>query len=134
MGKDGQRHCFVELDNQTLTLNYSDANPKDYAQKIRTMSAFYRSGRYKETFPEANGSMWYLTVTTGSERRMQHLRQTAEKVIGLHNKAVDRYWFTTMNRIPTWQDYFAAAVFTPIWQRAGQERLWALDESYEKAG
>ncbi len=82
MGEGGQRHCFVELDNQTLTLNYSDANPKDFAQKIRTMSAFYRSGRYKETFPDANGSMWYLTVTTGSERRMQHLRQTAEKVIG----------------------------------------------------
>lgn len=132
MGEAGERHCFVELDNQTLTLSDSHDTAKDYAQKIRTMSAFYRSGRYKEVFAEANDYMWYLTVTTGNERRMQHLKQTAEKVIGLHNKAVDRYWFATMSNIPTWEDYFAAAVFTPIWQRAGQKRLWSLDDLYEK--
>jgi hypothetical protein len=76
--------------------------------------------------------MWYLTVTTGNQRRMLNLKQTTEKVIGLHNKAVDRYWFSTMNQIPTWDDYFASAVFTPIWQRAGQDRIWSLDEPYEK--
>jgi hypothetical protein len=132
LGKNGPRHCFVELDNQTLTIADNHDSAKDYAQKIRTMSAFYRSGRYKEIFPDADGYMWYLTVTTGNQRRMLNLKQTTEKVIGLHNKAVDRYWFSTMNQIPTWDDYFASAVFTPIWQRAGQDRIWSLDEPYEK--
>jgi hypothetical protein len=132
LGENGQRHCFIELDNQTLTIADNRDSAKDYAQKIRTVSAFYRSGRYKEVFADADGYMWYLTVTTGNQRRMLNLKQTAEKVIGLHNKAVDRYWFSTMNQIPTWEDYFAGAVFTPIWQRAGQDRLWSLDEPYEK--
>ena len=74
MGGGGERHCFFELDNQTLTLNYSNGPPKDFAQKIRTLSAFYRSGRYRELFPEAGESMWLLTVTTGSQKRLANLR------------------------------------------------------------
>lgn len=132
LGENGPRHCFVELDNQTLTIADNRDSAKDYAQKIRTMSAFYRSGRYKEMFPDADGYMWYLTVTTGNQRRLLNLKQTTEKVIGVHNKAVDRYWFSTMDQIPTWDDYFASAVFTPIWQRAGQDKHWSLDDPYER--
>ena len=129
MGAAGQRHCFFEFDNQTLTIADTKDSAKDFAQKIRTISAFYKSGRYKEVFPEADGSMWYLTITSGGDKRMMNLKQTAERVIGLQNKALDRYWFTTTSRVPTWEDYYSAAVFTPIWQRAGQERWWSLDDA-----
>ncbi|MCB0138436.1 MAG: replication-relaxation family protein [Caldilineaceae bacterium] len=128
MGNAGARHCWFELDNGTLTIDYAEPNPKDYAQKIRTMSAFYTSGRYGELFPEAGDSMWYLTVTTGSDTRVHNLKTTAERVIGSHSSGLDRYWFATSQQIPLWQDYFATAVLGPIWRRAGQQRLWALDE------
>ena len=128
MGKAGERHCWFELDNATLTIDYAEPNPKDYAQKIRTMSALYTSGRYRELFPEAGDSMWYLTVTTGSDTRVHNLKTTAERVIGSHSRGLDRYWFATSQQIPLWEDYFALAVFEPIWWRAGQQRLWALDE------
>lgn len=129
MGAAGERHCFLEIDNQTLTLE-SGANTKDFASKIRMLAAFYK-GRYKEIFPEAGESMWLLTVTTGSEERLKHLKATAEGVIGKQNRAVDRYWFTTAERIPTWEDYFSTAVFSPIWLRGGTDsnRLWSLDET-----
>ena len=133
LGENGERHCFFELDNQTLTLNYNSANPKDYAEKIRTLSAFYREGRYAQMFPEAGDSMWLLTVTTGSEQRLANLRSTTEQVIGKQNRALDRYWFARMDDIPTWQDLFTDAVFQPIWWRAGDERRWALDEVWERA-
>ena len=128
MGDGRERHCFFELDNATLTLRYTNANPKDFAQKIRTLSAFYRSGRYKELFPEAGDSMWLLTVTTGSEKRCRHLKETAEQVIGAHSRAQDRYWFACITDIPTWEDPFTEAVFQPIWWRAGEEKRWRLDE------
>ena len=128
MGERGEQHCFFELDNRTLTLNYANDNPKDYAQKIRTLSAFYRSGRYKEIFPEAGESMRLLTVTTGSQTRLANLRQTSEQVIGRQNRAVDRYWFARMDDIPTWQELFSDAVFQPIWLRAGSDRRWSLDD------
>lgn len=128
MDNAGERHCWFELDNGTLTLDYAEPSPKDYAQKIRTMSAFYTSGRYQELFPEAGDSMWYLTVTTASDTRLNHLKTTAERVIGAQTRAADRYWFTTSKQIPLWENYFADAVFEPIWRRAGQQRLWALDE------
>lgn len=127
MGAAGQRHCFLEIDNQSLTLE-SSTNTKDYASKIRVLSAFYK-GRYKEIFPEAGDSMWFLTITTGSSERQKHLKATAEGVIGKHNRAIDRYWFTTADSIPTWEDYFSTAIFTPIWLRGGGERLWSLDET-----
>jgi len=127
MGTGVRRHCFLEIDNQSLTLE-SSTNTKDYASKIRVLSAFYK-GRYKELFPSAGDSMWLLTVTTGSEERLKHLKATAEGVIGQQNKAVDRYWFTTTDRIPTWEDYFNTAIFRPIWLRGGSDRLWSLDET-----
>lgn len=122
-----QRHCFLELDNQTLTLAYTQASAKDFAGKIRILAAFYK-GRYKEIFPEAGDSMWLLTVTTGSEERLRHLKATAEGVVGKQNKAADRYWFTTAAQIPIWEDYFSTALFEPIWLRGGDDRHWALDE------
>ena len=122
MGDGRERHCFFELDNQTLTLNYSNGPPKDFAQKIRTLSAFYRSGRYRERFPEAGESMWLLTVTTGSQERLANLRQTTERVIGRRNRALDRYWFACMDDLPTWQDSFTEATFQPVWWRAGDEK------------
>lgn len=128
MGEDKQRHCWFEFDNQTLTVQETGSSAKDYAQKIRTMSAFYRLGRYKQVFPEAKDSMWYLTVTSGSEQRVHSLKTAAEKVIGKGNKALDRYWFAQMGHISTWEHYFRTGVFESIWQRAGQERLWRLDE------
>jgi hypothetical protein len=128
LGELGQRHCFFEFDNQTLTLDYSTVSAKDYAQKIRTLSAFYRSGRYKEVFPEAGESMWYLTVTSGGEQRLNNLKKTAERVIGTTNRAADRYWFTRMAHIPTWEDYFSTGLFAPIWFRGGHATQWALDE------
>ena len=127
MGTAGVRHCFFELDNQTLTLEYTNANAKDYAGKIRILSTFYK-GRYKELFPEAGASMWLLTVTTGSEARLQHLKRTAESVVGKNNRAADRYWFTTAAQIPLWEKYFSTALFDPIWLRGGDERRWSLDE------
>jgi hypothetical protein len=48
-------------------------------------------------------------------------------VIG-KNKALDRYWFAGRDQISTWENYFETGVFAPIWQRAGQARLWRLDE------
>ncbi len=127
MGEAGVRHCFLELDNQTLTLDYTNANAKDYASKIRILAAFYK-GRYKELFPAAGDSMWFLTVTTGSETRLQHLKATAEGVIGRQNRAADRYWFTTVAQIPLWEEYFGTALFAPIWVRGGDNKRWALDE------
>ena len=127
MGEAGVRHCFLELDNQTLTLDYTNANAKDYASKIRILAAFYK-GRYKELFPAAGDSMWFLTVTTGTETRLQHLKATAEGVFGRQNRAADRYWFTTMDQIPLWEEYFGTALFAPIWLRGGDNRYWALDE------
>ena len=127
MGMAGVRHCFFELDNQTLTLKYTNANAKDYAGKIRILSTFYK-GRYKELFPEAGSSMWLLTVTTGSEARLQHLKRTAEGVVGKNNRAADRYWFTTTAQILLWKAYFSTALFDPIWLRGGDERRWSLDE------
>lgn len=122
-----QRHCFLELDNQTLTLAYTQANAKDFAGKIRILAAFYK-GRYKEIFPEAGDSMWLLTITTGSEERLRHLKATVEGVVGKQNKAADRYWFATAAQIPLWEDYFSTALFEPIWLRGGDDRHWALDE------
>jgi hypothetical protein len=134
LGELGQRHCFFEFDNQTLTLDYSAASAKDYAQKIRPLSAFYHSGRYKEVFAEAGESMWYLTVTSGSEQRLNNLKKSAERVIGTTNRAADRYWFARMAQIPTWEDYFSTSVFTPIWLRGGHAKQWALDESLQSHG
>ncbi len=122
-----QRHCFLELDNQTLTLAYTQTNAKDFAGKIRILAAFYK-GRYKEIFPEAGDSMWLLTVTTGSKERLRHLKATVEGVVGKQNKAADRYWFATAAQIPLWEDYFSTALFEPIWLRGGDDRHWALDE------
>ena len=130
LGKAGLRACFIELENQTLTLSYTDDNPKDFAQKIRTKSHFYRSGRYAQLFEEANGSMWYLTITTGGSRRLQNLIKTTEQVIGPHNRALDRYWFTKKEHIPTWEDEFSTAVFEKIWKRAGRSENWSLDQEY----
>lgn len=127
MGDAGVRHCFLELDNQTLTLEYTQGSAKDYASKIRILAAFYKD-RYKELFPEAGDSMWYLTVTTGSQERLRHLKTTAEGVIGKQNRAVDRYWFTTTAQIPLWEEYFSTALFEPIWLRGGDDKPWALDE------
>lgn len=128
LGNGRHRCCFFEFDNQTLTLDSTEANTKDYAHKIRTISAFYRHGRYKEVFPEAGDSMWYLTVTSGTKTRLENLKQTTERVIGKQTKAIDRYWFALNKQIIGDADYFSATVFTPIWWRAGQERLWSLDE------
>lgn len=127
MGEAKQRHCWFEFDNQTLTVQDGGNGAKDFAQKIKTMSAFYRQGRYKTLFPEAGDSMWYLTVTSGSEQRIHSLKTAAEKVIG-KNKALDRYWFAGIAQISTWENYFETGIFAPIWQRAGQERQWRLDE------
>jgi hypothetical protein len=121
------RHCFLELDNQTLTLAYTQGSTKDYAGKIRLLTAFYKS-RYKEIFPEAGDSMWLLTVTTGSDERLRHLKATTEGVVGKQNKAADRYWFTTTDLIPLWEDFFSVALFEAIWLRGGDDRRWALDE------
>jgi hypothetical protein len=123
-----ERACFVEFDNQTLTLDYAKENGKDFAQKVRTLSAFYRSGRYKEVFPQAGESMWLLTITSGSERRQHNLKATTERLLGRGNRALDRYWFARKDEIPTYEDYFATAVFSPIWLRGGQDKRWALDE------
>ncbi|MFV0411534.1 MAG: hypothetical protein ACK5LJ_18100, partial [Paracoccus sp. (in: a-proteobacteria)] len=128
LGEAGQRHCFIEFDNQTLTLKSGGGMDKDYAAKIRTLSAFYRSGRYAHLFPEAGESMWLLTITSGSQQRCRNLLQTTERVIGRNNRAVDRYWFACMDDIPTWQNPFSAAVFSPIWSRAGDAKRWRLDE------
>ena len=98
LGEAGQRHCFIEFDNQTLTLSSSGDLVKDYAAKIRTLSAFYRSGRYAEVFPDAGDSMWLLTITSGGERRRQNLMQTTQRVIGRGNRALDRYWFASIIR------------------------------------
>lgn len=128
------RHCFLELDNQTLTLNYSQESVKDFAHKIRTLSAFYRGGGYKASFPEAGESMWYLTVTSGGDRRVANLKATAERVLGAHNRAADRYWFTSLADLPAWEDYYAEGAFAPVWLRGGQERRWRLDEGYAAEG
>lgn len=128
MGEAGKRHCFFEVDNNSMTVD-SRNSAKGFAAKIRILSAFYRSGRYKDLFPEAGDSFWLLTITTGSEARLRHLQSVAEGVIGKQNRAVDRYWFTTIDHIPTWEDYYSTAIFSPIWRRGGSERLWALDES-----
>lgn len=128
LGKLGQRHCILEFDNQTLTIDYQEPSAKDFAHKIRTMSAFYRSGRYAQVFSKAGESMWYLTVTSGQERRLANLKTTAERVIGVTNRAVDRYWFTSTSLIPTFEDYFSTAVFDEIWLRGCQERSWSLEE------
>lgn len=128
LGAAGQRHCFIEFDNQTLTQSYSDGHPKDFAAKIRTLSAFYRSGQYNQMFPEAGDSLWLLTITSGSQRRRANLMQTAKRVIGQNNRALDRYWFACLDDIPTWQNPFSSAVFAPIWLRAGDKKTWQLDE------
>lgn len=127
MGDAGVRHCFLELDNQTLTLEYTQGNAKDYAGKIRILATFYKD-RYKELFPAAGDSMWYLTVTTGSQERLRHLKSTAEGVIGQQNRAADRYWFTTTAQIPLWEEPFNTNLFESIWLRGGDDKPWALDE------
>ncbi len=53
LGQGRVRHCFIEFDNQTLTIAYAGESTKDFAHKIRTIAAFYRSGRYAQLFPEA---------------------------------------------------------------------------------
>lgn len=127
MGAAGRRHCFLELDNQTLTLQYRGDSTKDYASKIRILAAFYKQG-YKQLFPDAGDSMWLLTVTTGGQQRLHHLKATAEEVVGVENRAADRYWFTTADQISTWQDYFGTSIFGRIWLRGGDHGLWALDD------
>ncbi len=133
LGKAGQRHCFIEFDNQTLTIDTRQDSTKDFAHKIRTMSAFYRSGRYHELFPQAGDSMWYLTITSGGQTRLNNLKAATENVIDSRNRGADRYWFTTKDSIHTWQNYFSTSIFTPVWLRAGQEKLWALDEVIESS-
>ena len=129
LGEAGVRHCFIEIDRATVTLQASDSSgQKDFAQKLRTLAAFYRSGRYAQMFPAAGSSMWLLTVTTGGQARVDNLRQTTERVIGANNRALDRYFFADMAEIPTWEDYFSTAIFAPIWYRAGQDKRWSLDE------
>lgn len=127
MGTAGRRHCFIELDNQTLTLQYRGDSTKDYASKIRILAAFYKQG-YKQQFPDAGDSMWLLTVTTGGQERLRHLKATTEEVVGVENRAADRYWFTTVDQISTWQDYFGTSMFGRIWLRGGDNGLWALDD------
>lgn len=131
-GNGKQRHCWFELDNQTLTIDHATTNQKSFVHKIRTMSAFYRTGRYKELFPEAGNSMWYLIVTSGSTTRLNNLKSATENLFDPRSKALDRYWFTTMSSIQTWQNFYRQSVFEPIWQRAGQDRLWRLDEETEQ--
>lgn len=128
LGNGREQHCFFEYDNQTLTLDYADTSTKDFSAKIRTLGHWYRAGRYKELFPEAGERMWMLTVTSGSTVRLNNLMATTKQVIGPNNKALDRYWFTCAEQIRTLDDYFSPSVFEPIWLRAGQDRLWALDE------
>lgn len=125
-------HNFIECDRGTKTGQYAETDRNDFARKIRAFSAYYKSGRFAITYPEAGKSMRVLVITT-SEARLQNLKSITENVVAQMSQnereiesGLIRYWFTTFEHLrPTWYDWFSESTIldAPVWLRAGQTQL-----------
>jgi hypothetical protein len=119
---------FLEIDLRTVTGQYSDPGLKDWARKIRAFSEYYKSGKYQLRYPEAGSSMRVLTVTTG-DTRLSNLKRITERVVGEDQESgLNRYWFTTFDKIaPSYEDFFSETVLTgKIWNIAGRDELHSM--------
>lgn len=103
-------HQFLEIDRATSTLVVGQAGKRDWARKVATYLAYFRSGAYQERYQTQ--SMRILTVTT-SPKRLRHLKEVTEEAGG---KA--RFWFTTVDKITP-----ATILTEPIWHVASRDGL-----------
>ncbi len=103
-------HQFLEVDRGTATIQVGQAGKRDWARKVVTYLAYFRSGAYQKRYQ--TGSLRILTVTT-SEKRLQLMKQVTEESGGQA-----RFWFTTFDKISA-----STIITAPIWQVASREGL-----------
>jgi hypothetical protein len=104
-------HQFVEIDRGTSTLVVGSARKRDWARKVATYLAYFRSGAYQQRYQTQ--SLRIMTVTT-SQKRLKHLKEVTEQAGG---KA--RFWFTTVDKLAP-----STILTEPIWQVASRSGLF----------
>ena len=125
---------FIEYDRASNTME-SQTYQTTYANKIRTLAWWIKSGGMAETFPETQvdgRGLYVLTVvednrTYEAMTHLESLRTTTEKVLGPYrpggeiNPILKRYYFAISSMIhPSIGDYFANSILDEaICLRAG---------------
>ena len=106
-------HHFLEVDRATSTLQGGQAGKRDWARKVATYLAYFKSGAYQRRYQTQN--LRILTVTT-SQKRLQNLKEVTEEAGGKK-----RFWFTTADKITP------ASIFTEaIWQVASSDDFFTF--------
>jgi hypothetical protein len=109
-------HHFLEVDLRTVVGQYSQDGRADWARRVRSHVAYYRSGLYQRRFP-AKKSLRILTVTTG-DTRLANLKEITERIAGKQKR---RFYYTTFDQLNP-----ETALTEPIWQVAGRDELQPL--------
>lgn len=106
-------HQFLEVDRGTATVQVGQPGKRDWARKIMTYLAYFRSGAYQEQYQSK--SLRILTVTT-TEKRLKLLKHVTEESGGQA-----RFWFTTFDKLSA-----ATILSEPIWQIASRKGLFSF--------
>jgi protein involved in plasmid replication-relaxation len=114
-GGDEVYHCFLEIDLATETGQAAQWSHRDFARKIISYLAYYKSGLYTKRYKAQGGRV--LIITT-SQQRLANLRQVVERTGGRN-----RFWLTTLAACRT-----ADPLTDAIWEVATREGHFALIE------
>ena len=118
---------FLEVDLMTVTIEPSKWERRGWMRRIRAYNAYFRTDAFYHRY---EGRQARVLTVTGSQRRLEHLKQATERVFaelraaGEDASFEDNFWFGLLTPEPTGM----ALLTEPRWSVAGADERRAMLE------